>query len=419
MHNPIIVDLGFGDGGKGTIVDYLSMPGSLVVRYNGGPQAAHNVVTANGRHHTFAQFGSGTFVGAATHLSRFMLVNPIDMLTEERHLDYLGVRNAFGRTTVAPGAVIVTPFHVAANRIKEIARGGARHGSCGQGVGEARAYQLRDDVYELVADDLLSESSMRLLLNEIRQNMIAEVEDLFEWQVADSPVGQREWHILNQTNLDPIVEQYSKWARLVEQRPDEWIAEKDGNLIFEGAQGVLLDEDHGFAPHNTWTCTTTANAYTLCREAGIRADALGVTRTYTTRHGAGPFPTEQDPGQFPVEAHNGTGQFQGSWRVGYLDLPLLRYAIDCCEDGQIDALAVTHVDRVPDLGWHVCEQYRLDGQHVAEVMPEMIDQYSPVYSFWGDAPASYARHISEELGVDLAITSHGPSATEKERYALV
>src|SRR5688572_22373604 len=114
----ILVGLGYGDEGKGAWTDYLARtePVHTVVRFNGGAQAGHNVVLADGRHHTFAQFGSGTFVrGVNTHLSRFMLVNTIRMLKEADELRGLGVGDALARTSVDRRALVTTPFQVAAN----------------------------------------------------------------------------------------------------------------------------------------------------------------------------------------------------------------------------------------------------------------------------------------------------------------
>lgn len=135
----IVVDLGFGDSGKGTIVDYLTRRehAHTVIRFNGGAQAVHNVVTPDGRDHAFAQFGSGMFVSNVhTHLSQFMMVNPIAMEREEEHLRQLGITDAFARTTIDGDALITTPFHKAVNRIKELVRGNTRHGSSGVGIGD-------------------------------------------------------------------------------------------------------------------------------------------------------------------------------------------------------------------------------------------------------------------------------------------
>src|ERR1700754_2874816 len=154
MGHVMVVDLGFGDAGKGGVVDRLCArgPGPVhaVVRFNGGAQAAHNVVTTDGRHHTFAQFGSGTFTpGVRTHLSRFMLVDPLALAAEAAHLAAVGVPDALDRLTADAGAPLTTPYHRAANRARATA---VLHGSCGMGIGETAAYALAWDDAPRVGD---------------------------------------------------------------------------------------------------------------------------------------------------------------------------------------------------------------------------------------------------------------------------
>src|ERR1700683_2211088 len=119
----IVVDLGFGDAGKGLVTDFLthSMGATLVVRFNGGAQAGHNVVTADGRHHTFSQLGSGTLVpGVRTPPTSRVVVHPTALLLEDAHLESVGVDDALPRLTVSPEALVVTPFHQAACRVREL-----------------------------------------------------------------------------------------------------------------------------------------------------------------------------------------------------------------------------------------------------------------------------------------------------------
>ena len=134
-----VVDLGFGDAGKGLLTDFLTRRTSaeVIVRFNGGAQAGHNVVTADGRHHTFAQMGAGSFSpGVRTFLSRDVVVHPTALLVEARVLATKGVPDALLRIAMSERSLVVTPFHQAANRLRELARNEARHGSCGVGVGE-------------------------------------------------------------------------------------------------------------------------------------------------------------------------------------------------------------------------------------------------------------------------------------------
>src|SRR3989344_2017692 len=153
----LVGGLGFGDEGKGTTTEFLTgfYKAGVVIRYNGGAQAGHNVVLRDGRQHVFSQFGSGTFVpGVKTHLSRFVVVNPVSMFNEEKHLQRVGVTDAFQRTTIDEQATIVTPYHRIANQLAEISRGPNRHGSCGRGIGEAVSdrFKYRDKI--LLAGDL-------------------------------------------------------------------------------------------------------------------------------------------------------------------------------------------------------------------------------------------------------------------------
>src|SRR5262249_9143254 len=140
--------LGFGDEGKGSVVDFLCSPrrpdpARAVIRFNGGAQAAHNVLTADGRQHTFAQFGAGRFIpGVRTHLARLRRADPLGLGAEAGCLASARVPDALARLTVDRDAPLVTPYHRAANRARETARGRDRHGSCGMGIGETVRYAL-------------------------------------------------------------------------------------------------------------------------------------------------------------------------------------------------------------------------------------------------------------------------------------
>src|SRR5579885_2254273 len=177
----LIADLGFGDAGKGTITDFLTrrLVAHTVVRYNGGPQAAHNVVTPDGRHHTFSQFGSGMFLPwTTTLLSRFMLINPLNMLKEERHLSMLGVTNAFERTLIDRRSLVITPFHKAINRLRELARADERHGSCGEGIGECMADALARGEAQIFAGDLQDRAIVASKLRSLYERKRSEVDEL-------------------------------------------------------------------------------------------------------------------------------------------------------------------------------------------------------------------------------------------------
>lgn len=360
----MVVDLGYGDAGKGGITDYLCAIGDagLVVRFNGGSQAAHGVVEPGGRRHVFAQFGSGTLLpGVRTLLSRHMLVSPLAMLIEERRLRAIGVTDAFARTDVSEEALVIAPFQRAANRLREIARGGGRHGSCGQGVGETAsdALDVPDEALRarhLRAPDLAAR--LRRIQERKRDGLRDAVaacrsvpEAREEIACLEDPEMPEKWIAA----LAPFVAQAR--IRSEEDVADSLLAEE--HVVFEGAQGVLLDEWRGFHPYTTWSTCTFENAFGLLGAYGWRGGTLkvGVIRGYATRHGAGPFPTEDaELTRRLPDSDNVMNDWQKGFRVGWLDLVAIRYAIAAC--GGIDALAVTCLDRLePFAEWKACDAY--------------------------------------------------------------
>src|SRR5687768_676429 len=319
-HAILVIDLAYGDCGKGTIVDFLTRRhrAHTVVRFNGGPQAAHNVVTPGGRHHTFAQFGSGTFVpGVRTLLSRFVLVEPYALFNEAEHLDSVGVVDALSRLVIDERCVVITPAHQAANRLRELARGDAAHGTCGMGIGETMQDAIDRPELTLRAGELRDRAVVR---TKLRGTVDWKREQLRDAAAAlrGHPKAARDLATLAEpTWLDAAVENYAALARAVSIADESQVGEilrSDGATIFEGAQGVLLDEWFGFHPHTTWSTTTFANAETLLEEAGFNGERtrLGVLRSYFTRHGNGPLVTEEaNLAAALPEIHNGENGWQG------------------------------------------------------------------------------------------------------------
>ncbi|MEU5758189.1 adenylosuccinate synthetase [Nocardia sp. NPDC047648] len=406
----IVVDLGFGDAGKGATVDWLCAPESgfevaAVVRFNGGAQAAHNVI-ADGRHHTFAQFGSGTFAGVPTLLSRHMLVEPIALAAEARGLAALGVRDPLSLLRIDGRALLTTPIHIAANRAREDARGRARHGSCGRGIGETAGYALAHTA-PTVSDCLRPRVLRRKLraLAAYYEPLIASSEHRYE-------------------PIDDLVDMYREFAAAVPIVGDDQLARfaRRGTVVFEGAQGVLLDEWRGFHPHTTWSTVEPCNAHAMLAEIGARGYVLGVTRTYQTRHGAGPFPTE-DPGLTLPEPHNAAGRYQGEFRLGHLDTVLLRYAIEV--SGGVDGLAVNHLDApgrryaatgytVDGAAWDRVPAGRgRDLDHQRE-LTRLLARAEPVLAEMPDDPVPW---LARTLGVPVALTADGPGRRHRTRTA--
>ncbi|NYF56248.1 adenylosuccinate synthetase [Micromonospora purpureochromogenes] len=404
MNHVMVVDLGYGDAGKGTVVDWLcaTRPVHTVVRFNGGAQAAHNVVLRDGRHHTYAQFGAGTFrPGVGTHLSRHVVVDPLALAAEADHLTSMGVPDALDRLTVDGEALLATPYHRAANRARETARGADRHGSCGLGVGEAVGYGLAhpDDAPRVA--DCRRPALLRRRLTTLRDRLTAELGPL------DAP------------SVEDCLPAFTGFAARVAIVDRSWLAGalRAGTCVFEGAQGVLLDEWHGFHPYTTWSTTTFANAEALLAEAGLAGQArrLGVVRVVTTRHGPGPLVTEDRT--LPLtDPHNPTNPWQGRFRFGHFDAVAHRYAL--AVTGGVDGLALTHLD-LAEPRLRLCRRY--DGvDRLLPGPPGDLDRQAaltarllrarPVYD---DPPADWSAAVAGELGAPVVLTSHGPTAEDK------
>ncbi len=417
----IVAGLGFGDEGKGSIVDSLvrRFGAGLVVRYNGGAQSAHNVVLPDGRHHCFSQFGSGTLAGARTHLSRYMMIDPVALINEAKHLQELGIPDPFSLLTIDPNAPILTPYHVAMNCLREIARGKDRHGSCGRGIGE-------------LASDIISESGHLTAW------------DLFNLPSQIYPTVAlkhiRDRYLDQMATLDlpsiPIVQHYK--TILEDLRPTDWLnrlipltsTQLLSNIqlatriaftettIFEGAQGVLLDQKYGFHPYTTWSDCTYGNAHKLLEENEFNGDVLhlGVIRSFMTRHGAGPFPTEsrQLLEGLKDHDHNTFDQWQGQFRVGYFDLALLRYALAVCDE--TDFLALTHVDKLQSPCW-IAESY----SGLELVSAGDLEQQEKLTKKLSTALAHYRYvrsrsefiEILEDFAKPIGVFSTGPTANDK------
>ncbi len=419
----LVVDLAFGDCGKGTVVDHLVRrhDAGLVVRFNGGPQAAHTVVTTDGRHHTFSQFGSGTFVpGCRTLLSRFTLVEPYALLNEAAALARVGVPDAADRLTVDPRCVIITPAHRAANRLREQARGAAAHGTCGLGVGEAVADSLDHPGLTIRAADLSDRAAVAAKLAAVVRHKAGQLADVLA--TADGPhadaLRRPDW-------IGHAVAVYAEAAaRVTVADGAAVLVAAPGPVVFEAAQGVLLDETFGFHPHTTWSTTTFANADRLLDEArwaGPR-HRVGVLRSYFTRHGPGPFVTE-DASLRPrlPEPHNGDQGPQGAFRVGPFDAVAARYALSVA--GPVDRLAITHLDRLPDLPPHVCTAYDGADGRLADLSPgpgltPRLNACRPVYEPIETADvATFADRLGSFLRTPVGLLSCGPTAADKRAVA--
>ncbi len=368
----VVTGLQFGDEGKGHTAHWLCAKhkAHTVIR-TGGPQAFHRVVTSTGQEHGHAQFGSGTLLGAGTHLSKNMVVDPYAVITEGKALIDLGVSDVFKKMTVHEDALVITPFQAIANRLRELVRQGSRHGSVGIGVGETVLDAEVIGEMAIRAGDL-NEPYLRDKLESIQKYKINELGDLFE-QVGSLSGEAKKRARLEIANLRS--EQTIQWAVgwfkeaafLVEIVSTDYVSEeilgRDGAVVLEGSQGVLLDRFYGFHPYTTKIRTIPETSRSLLKECEYNGEvqSLGVMRAYQTRHGAGPFVTESlELTKKLPDVGNGEHLWQGNFRVGCLDLVSIKYAIEACGGKQgLDGLVVTCLDRINLLGeWPVCRAYK-------------------------------------------------------------
>jgi adenylosuccinate synthase len=381
-----VLGLGFGDCGKGHFVDALTRrwKAHTVVRFSGGAQAGHNVVTAAeggnvGRHHTFSQFGAGTFVpGACTVLLDPMVLHPTALLVETEALSRKGIHDALSRLMIDARCRITTPYHQAAGRARELLRGKSAHGTCGVGVGETVSHALAHPDQAMRYGDLSGANAfhapaLKDKLHSIRETLFTELTLLCPPDVQGA--FEDEMQTLRDESLA------GKWlnmaralARQCAPAPIEMLSaqmKRPGCVLFEGAQGVLLDEWRGFHPHTTWSSITTAavEAAAACLDLAAPISHYGVMRSYLTRHGAGPFPTHDESlnGLLP-EPHNQSEGWQGCFRRGHPDAVLLRYALDVT--GPMNGLLISHLDvfqRGVSLKW--CDHYSTDSlPHIARLV---------------------------------------------------
>ncbi len=318
-----VIGCNYGDEGKGLITDYLASQDpdrSLVVRFNGGAQAGHTVARSDGRRHIFSHFGAGSFVGCPTVLSRFFIVNPISFVREHRELVRLGVRPS---VIIHGDSLLTTPFDMLINRIAETRRGDARHGSCGLGINETVTRCLWENRrYETRSIELLDKGKLFERLLQVGK----------EWlptRLGELGVDLNTPEVLGFTdNIDQILHQFIlDIGELLQSATISFDYPHRPNIIFEGAQGLMLDEDRvELWPHVTRSRTGIANVLALLSEFDIdHLEVTYVTRSYLTRHGAGPLPGECSM-SFPDKT-NVSNQFQGSLRFAPLDWNVLNSSV--------------------------------------------------------------------------------------------
>ncbi|MCF1461749.1 adenylosuccinate synthetase [Agrobacterium vitis] len=341
-----VLGAGWGDEGKGLMTDALASAGSVVVRANGGAQAGHTVQRPDGTRHVFHHVGSGAFRGAATYMSRFFIHNPMLLLRELSELDKIGVRPSL---FADPNGLVTTPWDMMINQIAEEARNSRRHGSCGLGINETIRRSERDG-FKLQFSDLANLTKMDEIVRRIQKEWVPS--RLTELGFLPSEAWQA--RLASPVIAERFTQDVEDFSRVV--WPNDGtvaaVASASDRLIFEGAQGLLLDQDHAFFPHVTPSKTGIANPSILAAEWGVgEIKAIYMTRAYATRHGAGPFPRATPEMVYP-DATNIPNLWQGTLRFAALDLDLLAKTIledEARSSVRVEtSFAMTCLDQVAD-----------------------------------------------------------------------
>jgi len=349
----IVTGLGYGDEGKGTIVDFLTQDkkADLIVKFNGGSQAAHNVHTPEGKRFTFSQFGSGSFHGANTYLSKFVSIDPLAMLSEGRALSELIETSAFEKMFINEKCKVITPYHREFNRQLEKFRKNCNHGSCGIGYGISIEMSLEKEAPILYFNNLLYRNVTLDKLRKIYEYLKVKASSLgfnFQYKGLDIYSIESAFTLL-----------YMQVQTIKEETSNKFLTSYD-TIIFEGAQGALLDEWKGFNPYTTWSTTTNKNAkeiikqYSKYKNTKVDTHSIGVTRSFSTRHGTGPFVAkEKKYNKYISDDDNCYNEWQSNFEAGYLDLVMLRYALSFSD---VNSVAITHYDKIQD-NFEYVEQY--------------------------------------------------------------
>jgi adenylosuccinate synthase len=414
--NVVVIGTQWGDEGKGKIVDLLTERASAVVRFQGGHNAGHTLVI-DGVKTVLHLIPSGILRDGVSCLIGNGVVLALDALvTEADALIESGVP-VYDRLKISPGCPLILPSHVALDAAREKARGSGAIGTTGRGIGPA---------YE----DKVARRALK-------------VSDLFVRETFASKLGESlDYHnflLKNYYGAEPVdfaktLDEALAYAEVVAPITVDItqilqdLADSDQSILFEGAQGSFLDIDHGTYPYVTSSNTVAAAASTGTGIGPRNLDyILGIVKAYTTRVGAGPFPTElfDDDGAHLARAGAEFGATTGRpRRCGWFDAVALRRSI---VNSSVSGLCVTKLDVLDEFETiQICVGYTIDGEAIAG-LPVVVDRFAeckPVYEEWpgwqestvgvtdcDDLPQKardYLARIEELAGVPVDIISTGP-----------
>lgn len=454
----IVVDLGYGESGKGAIVDFLSHRLEIdnIIRFTGGANSVHTVHLSAGPVE-FCHFGANTRPGAKTHLAHSFVCKPQNLIREARALEAVFGSSPLSRLTFSPECCIATPFHAMLEQCLELLRGDARHGTTGLGIGQVTAERIEDEWLPIRMRDLFDSIALRRKLSANIEHAVSAARQIQSLADENTEIAGVISRFVEDVPAEALLTFYQAFASQFAGalRDDNDVvgsaAVDRHKLIFEGAHGVLTDQKHGFTPYTTKKATTSKLAYNLIGEKLDSVHTIGVMRALAHRHGPGPLVTEDDQLTSQRSADSDAeNPWAGPERHGWLDLLTARYAIAC--DGRIDCVALTMADHAMSLDHYpVCNAYEVRSDlretarkyfrseatasgerfHAIKTLAPMVGELGaflahvrPVYfDPFADAPASNTADFlnwlprfiasSEGVGKPVQLMSVGPPRSAK------
>ena len=421
MTAAIVVGAQWGDEGKGKVVDFYAEQADLVVRFCGGANAGHTIVS-NGRKFAFHHIPSGVlYPGKINIVGNGVVLEPKKFFEELAQLDSAGVKP---NILISPRAHVVMPYHIALDGAEEAKKGPLAAGTTKRGIGPCysdKASRFGIRVGELIEPGLFREKLHTMHL--LKTSILKEVYGVDFKQTEEE-----------------IFAQYTEYAkRLAPMVGDTGgvifsSLRKGKKVLFEGAQATMLDIDHGMYPFGTSSNTSAGGA---CTGSGIGPteidEVVGVVKVYTSRVGSGPLVTElnDETGQFIRDKGGEYGTTTGRpRRIGWLDMPTLRYA---AQVNGLTGLAFTRLDTLSGVTkLKICTEYELDGKRLLIPPPSYVEiaKCKPVYQAfegWEDIgkddwracakggfkslpkeAQTYLKFISDAVGVPIYVIGVGP-----------
>ncbi|MFT4835319.1 MAG: adenylosuccinate synthase [Psychromonas sp.] len=426
-NNVVVLGTQWGDEGKGKVVDLLTDKAQWVVRYQGGHNAGHTLVI-DGEKTVLHLIPSGILRdNVKCVIGNGVVLSPEALLEELKMLEDRGVP-AKQRLHISEGCPLILPYHIALDAARELARGDKAIGTTGRGIGPA--YEDKVARRGLRVDDLFNMETFAVKLKEVI--------DYHNFQLVN-------YYKVEAVNFDEVLKQVQNVADLLISLVIDVTDELDKarlrgeNILFEGAQGTLLDIDHGTYPYVTSSNTTAGGVATGSGFGPAHIDyVLGIVKAYTTRVGSGPFPTELYDGVDkldPAGKHLGTvghefGATTGRLRrTGWFDAVAIKRAVQL---NSITGFCLTKLDVLDGLEEiKICTAYKMPGDKLVDVPPMCADGYEqavPVYESmpgWTESSfgltsfdalpenaKAYVRRLEEVTGIPMDIISTGPDRNE-------